>query len=157
MRAPRGAPSKRSVNSTFATTRAHSRIGLSDEPGGVEKAGAAAICADLRPLPGLPPPEDPLHAKAFAALIVGYVVSPIDSIPDFIPGIGLLYEMVVVPISVWVAAKMVPNEVFEECPRKVRAVARGEEPVSRAAAVVVVIAWLSCAALAAFLAAKVLA
>ena len=42
----------------------------------------------------------PWYAKVFAALIVGYVFSPIDPIPDFIPGVGLLDEMVVVPIGV---------------------------------------------------------
>ena len=69
---------------------------------------------------------------------------------------GLLDEMVMVPIGVWIAAKMVPREVFEKCQEKARAVARGEKSVSRAAAVVVV-AWLLCAALAVLLAAKVLA
>jgi uncharacterized membrane protein YkvA (DUF1232 family) len=49
-------------------------------------------------------PRTPWYAKAFAALIVGYVFSPIDPIPDFIPGVGLLDEMVVVPIGVLIAA-----------------------------------------------------
>jgi uncharacterized membrane protein YkvA (DUF1232 family) len=45
-------------------------------------------------------PRTPWYAKVFAALIVGYVFSPIDPIPDFIPGVGLLDEMVVV-VAVW--------------------------------------------------------
>ena len=56
-------------------------------------------------------PKTPWYAKVFAALIVGYVFSPIDPIPDFIPGVGLLDEMVVVPIGVLIAAKMIPREV----------------------------------------------
>jgi uncharacterized membrane protein YkvA (DUF1232 family) len=60
-------------------------------------------------------PRTPWYAKVFAALIVGYVFSPIDPIPDFIPGVGLLDEMVVVPIGVLLAAKMIPPDVFEEC------------------------------------------
>ena len=100
-------------------------------------------------------PRTPWYAKVFAALIVGYVFSPIDPIPDFIPGVGLLDEMVVVPIGVFIAAKMIPRQVMEECQEKAREVAEGEKPVSRVAAVVVVAIWLLCVALAVFLALSV--
>jgi uncharacterized membrane protein YkvA (DUF1232 family) len=71
-------------------------------------------------------PRTPWYAKVFAALIVGYVFSPIDSIPDFIPIVGLLDEIVVVPIGILIAAKMIPEDVFEECREKAREVAEGE-------------------------------
>ena len=100
-------------------------------------------------------PRTPWYAKVFAALIVGYVFSPIDPIPDFIPGVGLLDEMVVVPIGVLLAAKMLPPDVFEECREKAREVAEGEKPVSRIAAVVIVAVWVLCVALAVFLALRV--
>lgn len=100
-------------------------------------------------------PRTPWYAKVFAALIVGYVFSPIDPIPDFIPGVGLLDEMVVVPIGVLIAAKMIPPEVFEECRQRANEFAEGEKPVSRVAAVVVVAVWLLCVALAVFLALRV--
>jgi uncharacterized membrane protein YkvA (DUF1232 family) len=87
-------------------------------------------------------PRTPWYAKAFAALIVGYVFSPIDPIPDFIPGVGLLDEMVVVPIGILIAAKMIPPDVFTECREQAREVEEGEKPVSRVAAVVVVAIWL---------------
>ena len=96
-------------------------------------------------------PRTPWYAKVFAALVVGYVFSPIDPIPDFIPVVGLLDEMVVVPIGVLIAAKMIPREVMEECQEKAREVAEGQKPVSRVAAVVVVAVWLLCVALAVFL------
>ena len=96
--------------------------------------------------------KTPWYAKAFAALIVGYVFSPIDPIPYFIPGGGLLDEMVVVPIGVLLAAKMIPPDVFEECREKAREVAEGEKPMSRIAAVVIVAVWLMCVALAVLLA-----
>jgi uncharacterized membrane protein YkvA (DUF1232 family) len=92
--------------------------------------------------------KTPWYAKVFAALIVGYVFSPIDPVPDFIPGVGLLDEMVVVPIGVLLAAKMIPPDVFEECREKAREVAEGEKPMSRIAAVVIVAVWLMCVALA---------
>ena len=96
-------------------------------------------------------PRTPWYAKVFAALVVGYVFSPIDPIPDFIPVVGLLDEMVVVPIGVLIAAKMIPREVMEECQEKAREVAEGQKPVSRVAAVVVVAVLLLCVALAVFL------
>jgi uncharacterized membrane protein YkvA (DUF1232 family) len=100
-------------------------------------------------------PRTPWYAKVFAVLIVGYVFSPIDPIPDFIPGVGLLDEMVVVPIGILIAAKMIPKQVMDECREKTREVAEGEKPVSRVAAVVVVAVWLLCVALAVFLAVRV--
>jgi uncharacterized membrane protein YkvA (DUF1232 family) len=100
-------------------------------------------------------PRTPWYAKVFAALVVGYVFSPIDPIPDFIPFVGLLDEMVVVPIGVLLAAKMTPPDVFEECKEKAREVAEGEKPMSRIAAVVIVAVWLLCVALAVFLALRV--
>ena len=99
-------------------------------------------------------PRTPWYAKVFAALVVGYVFSPIDPIPDFIPGAGLLDEMVVVPIGVLIAAKMIPQQVMEECQEKAREVAEGAKPVSRVAAVVVVGVWLLCVALAVLLAVR---
>ena len=100
-------------------------------------------------------PRTPWYAKIFAALIVGYIFSPIDPIPDFIPGVGLLDEMVIVPIGVLMAAKMIPQQVMKECQMKAQEVAKGEKPVNRVAAVIVVAAWLLCVALAVFLATRV--
>ena len=100
-------------------------------------------------------PKTPWYAKALTALIVGYVFSPIDPIPDFIPVVGLLDEMVVVPIGVLLAAKMIPPDVLEECREKAREVAEGEKPVSRVAAVVIVAVWVLCVALAVYLALRV--
>jgi uncharacterized membrane protein YkvA (DUF1232 family) len=73
----------------------------------------------------------PWYAKVVAALVVGYVFSPLDPIPDFIPGVGLLDEMVVVPIGILIATKMIPRDVLEECRERAREVAEGEKPVLR--------------------------
>jgi len=70
----------------------------------------------------------PRYAKLFAALIVGYVFSPIDPIPDFIPGVGLLDEMVVVPIGVLIAAKMIPRDIMQECQEKLVRWRRARSP-----------------------------
>ena len=100
-------------------------------------------------------PRTPWYAKVFAALVVGYVFSPIDPIPDFIPGVGLLDEIVVIPLGVLIVAKMIPHQVMEEYQEKAREVTEGNKPVNRPAAVIVVAVWLLCAALAIFLATRV--
>lgn len=83
------------------------------------------------------------------------VFSPIDPIPDFIPVVGLLDEMVVVPLGVILARKMILGEVLDECRERSREVMReGKKPVSRAAAVVVAV-WLLLVAISVFLAFRV--
>jgi len=101
-------------------------------------------------------PRSPPHARVFVTLLVGYVFSPIDPILDFIPMVGLLDEMVVVPLGVILARKMIPGEVLTESRERSREVMReGKKPVSRAAALVVVAVWLLLAALGVFLAFRV--
>ena len=88
-------------------------------------------------------PSPPLYARIFVALLVGYIFSPIDPTPDFIPVAGPLDEMVVVPLGVILTRKMVPGEVLAECRERPREVMReGKKPVSRAVAVVVVAIWI---------------
>ena len=57
----------------------------------------------------------PLLAKIIAAIAVGYALSPIDLIPDFIPVIGLLDDIIILPFLVAIVIKMIPNDVFAEC------------------------------------------
>ena len=64
-------------------------------------------------------PRVPWYAKAFSALVVGYAFSPIDLIPDMIPVLGYLDDLVLVPLGVALAIKMIPAEVMEECPREI--------------------------------------
>lgn len=97
-------------------------------------------------------PRVPWYARVFAALVVGYVFSPVDPIPDFIPVVGLLDEMVVVPIGVAMVLRMIPSEVMAEC--REEATKMEDKPTNRVAAVVIVAVWLSFAALAVLIAAR---
>jgi uncharacterized membrane protein YkvA (DUF1232 family) len=93
-------------------------------------------------------PRVPRYARVWAACVVGYAFSPIDLIPDFIPVIGYLDDLLIVPLGVALALKMIPVEVMAEC-RGQAAVAMGEgHPVNRAAAIVIVSIWVLLAALA---------
>jgi uncharacterized membrane protein YkvA (DUF1232 family) len=97
-------------------------------------------------------PRVPWYARAFAAVVVTYAFSPIDLIPDPIPVLGYLDDLVIIPLGVALAIKMIPPQVLAECREEARN-AKGR-PVSRVAAVVVVAGWIALAALAAWLVAR---
>jgi uncharacterized membrane protein YkvA (DUF1232 family) len=65
-------------------------------------------------------PRVPWYAKAFMAAIIGYAISPIDLVPDFIPVLGYLDDLIIVPGGIYLAIKMIPKEVMAECREKVR-------------------------------------
>lgn len=95
-------------------------------------------------------PRVPWYAKLFVALVVGYAFSPIDLIPDSIPVLGYLDDLILVPLGVALAVRMIPEDVLSESRRKAREMAeRGERRVSRTAAAVIVVLWLALAVLAA--------
>jgi uncharacterized membrane protein YkvA (DUF1232 family) len=89
-------------------------------------------------------PRVPWYAKALGAVIVGYVFSPIDLIPDFIPVLGYLDELVLVPFGVMAVRAMVSGPVLDEC--RERAARLEGRPMNRLAAVLIVAIWLSLAA-----------
>ncbi len=92
-------------------------------------------------------PGTPWYAKLLVAAIVAYALSPIDLIPDFIPVIGYLDDLVLIPLGIALAIRLVPSAVLAECrERAARATANGR-PVSRAAAIVIVLLWLALAML----------
>jgi uncharacterized membrane protein YkvA (DUF1232 family) len=88
-------------------------------------------------------PRTPWYAKAFALLIAAYALSPIDLIPDFIPVLGYLDDVILLPLAILLAVRLVPAEVMAE--HRAAAVAAEVEPVSRAGAAIVVTVWLLAA------------
>jgi uncharacterized membrane protein YkvA (DUF1232 family) len=88
-------------------------------------------------------PRVPWYAKAFALLIAAYALSPIDLIPDFVPILGYLDEVILLPPAILLAVKLVPPELMAEH-RAAAAEAEGR-PVSRAGAAMVVALWLLAA------------
>jgi len=82
---------------------------------------------------------------------VAYAFSPIDLIPDFIPVLGYLDDLVLVPLGIVLALKMIPQPVMAECRQKAQEVMAQGKPVNRVAAAVIVSAWLLLAALAVYL------
>ena len=87
-------------------------------------------------------PRVPWYAKAFSALVVGYAFSPIDLIPDMIPVLGYLDDLVLVPLGVALAIKMIPTEVMEECRAKSKEVMQSGKPINRTAGVIIILIWV---------------
>jgi len=65
-------------------------------------------------------PNTPLLAKIVALITISYALSPIDLIPDFIPVLGVLDDLVLVPLGLWLAVKLIPSNVLEECHQRVQ-------------------------------------
>lgn len=82
----------------------------------------------------------PWYAKVLAVAVAGYALSPIDLIPDFIPILGYLDDIIIVPLGILLVVRLIPPEVMAEH-RKAAAAAQ-QRPVSRAAGVVIVVIWV---------------
>lgn len=92
-------------------------------------------------------PRTPWYAKLFGACIVAYALSPIDLIPDFVPILGYLDDLVLIPLGIALAIHMVPPQVLDECRARAREAVQGRIPGRRTAAVVIIGTWLTLAAL----------
>ena len=92
-------------------------------------------------------PRVPWHARLFAACVAGYASSPIDLIPDFVPIVGYLDDLVLVPLGVVLALRMIPPAVWAECRAKSEQALRDGKPLSWVAAGVIVLIWLVLASL----------
>ena len=93
-------------------------------------------------------PRTPLVAKVLAAVVVAYALSPIDLIPDFIPVIGLLDDLVLLPLGIAIVLRLIPPEVMAE--GRARAEAVLALPRNIAAAVVIALLWIGLVALAGY-------
>jgi uncharacterized membrane protein YkvA (DUF1232 family) len=88
-------------------------------------------------------PRTPWYAKALAVTVAGYALSPIDLIPDFIPVLGYLDDLILVPAGLWLVLRMIPPEVLAA--HRAAAEAAADRPVSKAAAAVIVGVWIVAA------------
>lgn len=86
-------------------------------------------------------PRVPWYAKALAIVVAGYALSPIDFIPDFIPVLGYLDDVILVPLGVLLVIKLIPAAIMAE--HRELAAAAQDRPVSRTAAVVIACIWLA--------------
>lgn len=87
-------------------------------------------------------PRVPPIAKVMATLSVAYALSPIDLIPDFIPVLGYLDDLILIPLGIALAIKMIPKQVWEECRQRASVETAEGLPNSRKAAFVIVAIWV---------------
>ena len=87
-------------------------------------------------------PGTPWYAKALAALIIGYALSPIDLIPDFIPVVGYLDDFIIVPAGIALLIKIIPRGILEECRTKAQSDVLNRKPKNWVAGIIIVLIWL---------------
>jgi uncharacterized membrane protein YkvA (DUF1232 family) len=85
-------------------------------------------------------PRVPWYAKTVAGCVAAYALSPIDLIPDFIPVFGYLDDIIIVPLGIILAVKLVPAELMAEF--RAEALRKGKKPVSRLGLAFIVLIWL---------------
>lgn len=110
---------------------------------------ARALKAEIAALAGaIRDPRTPWYAKVVGVIVVGYALSPIDLIPDFIPVIGFLDDAILLPLGIWVVLRLIPSHVMAEHRASVAAGTR--LPPNRIAAAVIIVLWFIGSALAAW-------
>jgi uncharacterized membrane protein YkvA (DUF1232 family) len=87
-------------------------------------------------------PDVPWYAKVFSACVVAYLFSPIDLIPDFIPILGYLDDLVLVPLGIWLALKMIPQDIWQACQQEAQNTLSQDRPTNWAASGVIILIWL---------------
>jgi uncharacterized membrane protein YkvA (DUF1232 family) len=90
-------------------------------------------------------PRVPWYAKALAFCVAGYALSPIDLIPDFVPILGYLDDVVIVPLGILAVGKLIPSHILAE--HRAAAALAAEKPVSRPAVFVIALIWAAAIAL----------
>ncbi len=83
-----------------------------------------------------------IYVKIAAALVVGYALSPIDLIPDFIPVLGYLDDMILLPLGIWLVVKMIPKPIMEACRKQAEEIFTSKKPVSYIAGSVIILIWI---------------
>ena len=86
--------------------------------------------------------ETPIIAKVFAGITIGYALSPIDFIPDFIPIIGLLDDLILLPIFVALTIKFIPEEIFNQCRIEAENLWSSGKPKKWYFAIPIILIWL---------------
>ncbi|MFL0573722.1 YkvA family protein [Priestia megaterium] len=82
------------------------------------------------------------YIKLFTACVVAYAFSPIDLIPDFIPVLGYIDDIIIVPLGIMLALKMLPASVIEDCTIKAEELIGNERPKNWVAGSIVIVVWL---------------
>lgn len=84
----------------------------------------------------------PWYAKLVAIITVGYALSPIDLIPDFIPILGFLDDAILLPVLIWLSLKLIPKDVIALCREEAEDIFSNGKPKNYMASIIIILIWL---------------
>jgi Protein of unknown function (DUF1232) len=112
----------------------------------MQRQGAGVEARDIRALPGLQGSPHALIRPGAGGLRVGYAFSPIDLIPDFVPILGYLDDLILIPLGIALLLKVIPSEIMAECREKAAAVMTSGKPRNWLVAGIIMLIWIVLAA-----------
>jgi uncharacterized membrane protein YkvA (DUF1232 family) len=87
-------------------------------------------------------PDVPWYAKLLAIIVVGYALSPIDLIPDFVPVLGYLDDLILIPAGIALVIKLIPENIMNECRKQSEEVFKGGKPKNWIAGAIIILIWM---------------
>ena len=87
-------------------------------------------------------PDTPFYAKLISLLVIGYALSPIDLIPDFIPILGYLDDIILLPLGIMLAVKLIPSSILEECRQQSNDIFKEGKPKNWIAGLAIIFIWI---------------
>ena len=87
-------------------------------------------------------PDVPWYAKVVAIIVVGYALSPIDLIPDFVPVLGYLDDIILIPLGILLVVKLIPKDIVEECRKQADEVFKDGKPKNWFAGALIICIWV---------------
>ena len=87
-------------------------------------------------------PRVPWYANVFLLAVIGYILSPVDLIPDFIPVLGYIDDLLIVPAGIFLAVRMIPKGVFEECREKAKVDTAVSSKAKWVVAFTIILVWV---------------
>lgn len=88
-------------------------------------------------------PRTPWYAKAFGAVVIAYAFSPVDLIPDFVPILGYLDDLILIPLGIALAVKLIPKEILTKCAQQAQGRIDCERPVNWIAGGIIIAIWIT--------------
>lgn len=89
----------------------------------------------------------PWYAKFFAVMLVAYALSPVDLIPDFIPVLGYIDDLIILPLGFGLVVRLIPGKIMEECRSEAALVLNENMPKNWTAGIIIILIWVLLAAL----------
>jgi uncharacterized membrane protein YkvA (DUF1232 family) len=84
----------------------------------------------------------PIYAKILIVIVIGYALSPIDLIPDFIPVLGYLDDLIILPVLIYFTIRLIPKEILEECKEEAKDLWKDGKPKKWYYGIPIIIIWL---------------